>query len=92
MPISPSTSPTPTSNACSRLPRYVLKAGQVVVDDTELRAAPEGHTLHVAPDFDPAIVPDIAASFDRWASFQFANFPVSDDDTSPAQVVKGPPS
>ena len=35
------------------LPRYLIKAGEVVLDDGELRAWPEGRTLHVAPEVDP---------------------------------------
>jgi formylmethanofuran dehydrogenase subunit A len=35
------------------LPWYVVKAGEVVVDDGELRAAPPGATLLVAPEVDP---------------------------------------
>lgn len=62
------------------LPRYLIKSGQVVLDDGELRRVPEGHALHVAPEFDPAVVPDIAAWFARDSSIQFANYPVSDDD------------
>ncbi len=46
------------------LPRYVLKAGAVVLDDGDLRQAPAGRTLHVGTEYDPAIVPDIAEWFD----------------------------
>ena len=31
------------------LPRYVIKAGEIVLDDGELRAAPDGQTLHGRP-------------------------------------------
>ena len=57
------------------LPRYVIKAGEVVVDDGDLRAAPGGRTLHVAPDFDPGILPEIEAVVRARLSIQFANFP-----------------
>lgn len=69
------------------LPRYVLKAGVVVVDDTELREAPEGATLHVEPGYDQAVVPTVSDWFDRWSSIRFANFPVRPEDVSHAQVV-----
>ncbi len=56
------------------LPRWVLKAGQVIVDDAELRAAPIGPTLHTAPTYDEAVVPAIREWFDRESSIRFANF------------------
>ena len=34
------------------LPRYVIKAGQVLIDEGELREPTVGKTLHVAPDYD----------------------------------------
>src|SRR6188472_2349190 len=39
------------------LPRYVLKAGVVVIDDGELRATPTGRVHWSAPGHDEAIVP-----------------------------------
>ena len=47
------------------LPRYVIKGGEVVVDDGELRSSAVGRTLHVAPGYDPAIVPEIEDWFER---------------------------
>jgi formylmethanofuran dehydrogenase subunit A len=67
------------------LPRYVLKGGEVVLDDGDIRSSPEGRTLHVAPEFDPGVIPDIAAWFSRHASIQFANYPVG------PEVVAGAP-
>ena len=34
-------------------PRYLIKAGQIVLDDGDLRSAPEGRSLHVAPEYRP---------------------------------------
>lgn len=62
------------------LPRYVLKRGDVVLDDGELRPSPEGHTLSSKPGFDPAILPDIKSWFDSNASIRFANFAVAEPD------------
>jgi formylmethanofuran dehydrogenase subunit A len=58
------------------LPRYVIKAGEVVVDEGEIRAAPAGATLHTAPQFDPAIVPEIRGWFERESSIAVAHFGV----------------
>src|SRR5262249_40545310 len=60
------------------LSRYVIKGGEVVVDGGELRAVPEGRTLHVAPEYDGAVLPDIEGWFSRYASIRFANYPVTD--------------
>ncbi len=64
------------------MPRYVMKSGRIVIDDGDLREAPEGHALHVAPEYDPAIESDIASWFARYASIQFANYPVTEADVS----------
>jgi formylmethanofuran dehydrogenase subunit A len=61
------------------LPRWVIKAGTIVLDDGELRPAPEGLTLHVAPEYDPGVMPDIESWFSRFSSIQFANFGVAQD-------------
>ncbi len=64
------------------LPRWVIKGGEVVVENGELRLAPEGRTLCIAPGYDEAIVPEIRSWFERWASIRFANFPMTDADAS----------
>jgi formylmethanofuran dehydrogenase subunit A len=71
------------------LPRYVLKAGTIVLDDGELRTAPEGRALHVAPEYDADVLPDIEAWFSRSASIQFANYPVTEADVAnPLEVAQ----
>ena len=60
-----------------QLPRYVLKAGRVVVEDGELREAPDGNTLFVAPEYDPAVEKPIADWFQQYYSVQMRNYPVS---------------
>jgi formylmethanofuran dehydrogenase subunit A len=65
------------------LPRYLIKAGEVVLDDGELRQTPNGRTVHNAPEFDPVIVPEIEARFSRDHSIQFSNYAVSDEDLIP---------
>ena len=47
------------------LPRYVVRAGEVVVEDGEIRATPNGRLLHVAPSFDEGVVPHIREWFER---------------------------
>jgi formylmethanofuran dehydrogenase subunit A len=63
-------------------PRYVIKAGEVVVDDGELRSAALGRTLHVDPGYDEAVVPRLREWFERDATIQFANYPVAPEEVA----------
>jgi formylmethanofuran dehydrogenase subunit A len=56
------------------MPRYVLKAGEVLIDDGDLRASPMGRTLHTTPEYDEGVVPSIREWFEGEASIRFANF------------------
>jgi formylmethanofuran dehydrogenase subunit A len=58
------------------LPRYVIHAGEVVVEGGEIRRHSEGKLLHVAPGYDEACMPDIQAWFEQNYSIQFRNYPV----------------
>jgi formylmethanofuran dehydrogenase subunit A len=58
------------------LPRVVIKSGSVIVENGEIRNNAEGSTLHVAPEFDTAALPDIKAWFEEHYTIQFANYPV----------------
>jgi formylmethanofuran dehydrogenase subunit A len=59
-------------------PRYVIKAGEVIVEDGEIRQESFGRTLHVAPPFDAAVLPDIKNWFEANYTIQFANYPVDE--------------
>ncbi len=61
------------------LPRFVIKSGEVLIDDGELRATPHGRTLHVAPQYDRQIETDLAQWFEQYYSLQLRNYPVSDE-------------
>jgi formylmethanofuran dehydrogenase subunit A len=71
-------------------PRYLIKAGQIVLDDGDLRSAPEGRSLHVAPEYDPDVVPEIEQWFARHYSIQFANYPVGDPDVANPTAIPFP--
>ncbi len=59
------------------LPRWVVKAGVVVVDDAELKVAPEGRTLHTSAHFDPSVESAVASWLERDATVRPANWKVS---------------
>src|SRR5262249_52553670 len=62
--------------AMFELPRYVLKAGEVIVEQGEVRRDVYGKTLHVEPGYDEGVVPDIRKWFEAYYTIQFANYPV----------------
>jgi formylmethanofuran dehydrogenase subunit A len=57
-------------------PRYVIKDGQPVVEDGELRAVGPGRLLRVGADYDQSIEPTLEALFADRYSVQFASYPV----------------
>ncbi len=69
------------------LPRFVIKAGQVIVEQGEIREPTFGKTLHVAPEYDAGIEPDIAEWFEKYYSVRFRNYPVSTDYMPAAEKV-----
>ncbi len=73
------------------MPRYVIQGGQIVIEDTELRTAPEGRTLHVVPDYDKDRETDIGQWFEKYYSIRFRNYPVSSDYMhAPQQIACAP--
>ena len=61
------------------LPRYVIRRGEIVVDDGELRIDTEGRLLHIAPAFDEECVPHIQDWFEKNYTIRFRNYPVTDE-------------
>jgi formylmethanofuran dehydrogenase subunit A len=68
--------PGADKRAMFELPRYVLKAGEVIVEQGEVRKDVYGKTLHVAPGYDEGVLPDIRKWFEAYYTIQFANYPV----------------
>jgi formylmethanofuran dehydrogenase subunit A len=57
-------------------PRYVIKAGEMVVDDGQLRRAPAGRRLRLQPEYDDALLPDLRRHFEAYSTISFENYPV----------------
>lgn len=72
-------------------PRYVLKAGIMVVEDGELRRAPTGRRLRLRPGYDDAMLPDLRRYFDAYSTVAFENYPVQGirDDPLPLRPESG---
>jgi formylmethanofuran dehydrogenase subunit A len=60
------------------LPRYVISAGRVVVEDGEIRSSDEGKLLHIAPRYDEGELPHIRKWFEECYTVQFRNYPVDE--------------
>jgi len=67
-----------SSNAAEMFatPRYVIKGGTLVVEEGQLRRAPQGSRLHVSPGYDRAVERDLKKYFDENVSIAFENYPV----------------
>jgi formylmethanofuran dehydrogenase subunit A len=80
-------SPHDNKQQMFEMPKYVLKAGEILIDDGELRGSPLGKTLHVAPPYDLARMPHIEDWFDESYSIRFRNYAVTDEYLHAAEVV-----
>lgn len=58
------------------LPRLVIKSGRVIVEQGEIRDPLIGKTLHVEPDYDRGVEPDIKEWFEKYYSIRWRNYPV----------------
>ena len=67
-------------------PRYVVKGGVLVVEEGQLRRAPAGRRLRLAPGYDDAVVPALRRHFDRYSTVAFDNYPVRDLPGDPLTV------
>ncbi len=69
------------------LPRYVIHAGEVIVEDGEIRSTANGRLFHVAPGYDESAVDHIRGWFERSYTIQFGNYPVDDRYLDEHEVV-----
>jgi formylmethanofuran dehydrogenase subunit A len=57
-------------------PRYVIKEGEILVEEGHIRQETYGRTLFVSPNYDPSIEKDIRDYFEKYYTVQFENYPV----------------
>ena len=57
-------------------PRYVIKGGEIVIDDGEIRETPEGREFLVKPSYDPNTDDFIRPLFEDCYTMSFENYPV----------------
>jgi formylmethanofuran dehydrogenase subunit A len=68
-------------------PRWVIKGGEVVVEDGEIRASVEGRKYFVQPEFDPAIEHGLAPLFAQYYTVSLENYPVPAERLGPSEGV-----
>jgi len=59
-------------------PRYVIKNGNLIIEDNEFRQDLEGKILYIQPEYEKNIEETIKPFFEDNYSVQFENYPVSD--------------
>jgi formylmethanofuran dehydrogenase subunit A len=69
------------------LPRFVIKAGRVLVENGEIRDEFFGRTLHVAPEYDRDVEKDIREWFEGAYSIRWRNYPVEESNIRESEVI-----
>jgi formylmethanofuran dehydrogenase subunit A len=67
--------------------RYVIKNGELFIDNHEFCNDMDGRILHVAPDYDKAIENKIRPFFEDYYTIQFDNYAVADEYLGDAQII-----
>lgn len=80
-------SPHENKEIMFEMPRYVIKSGEILIDECELKQQTFGKTFNVAPAYDVEVEADIADWFEQYYSVQFRNYPVSDDYVHDSELV-----
>jgi formylmethanofuran dehydrogenase subunit A len=57
-------------------PRYVIKGGEVVIEEGEIRKTVEGKGIVVRPVYDPKVEDYIRPLFQQYYTMSFDNYPV----------------
>jgi formylmethanofuran dehydrogenase subunit A len=66
----------PDGELVFRYPRYVIKAGEVVVEEGEIRNVNEGREFVIRPAYDGAIEDYLRPLFQQYYTMSFENYPV----------------
>ncbi|MCI0381135.1 MAG: formylmethanofuran dehydrogenase subunit A [Gemmataceae bacterium] len=66
----------PDGELMFRYPRYVIKAGEVVVEEGDIRAGHDGREFVVKPAFDEKIEEFLRPVFQQYYTMSFDNYPV----------------
>ena len=67
-------------------PRYVIKGGEVVIEEGELRQSVNGHSIAVRPAYDESIEEFLRPEFQKLYTMSFDNYPVDAERVHGLQV------
>ena len=67
--------------------RYVIKGGELFINNHEFCSDHEGRILHVAPQYDKAIETKIRPFFEDYYTIQLDNYAVDDDYVQGAEII-----
>jgi formylmethanofuran dehydrogenase subunit A len=73
--------------AMFELPRYVFKAGELVVEQGEVRDVPFGPALVTRPEYDDGVLPHVRDWFESEYTVAFDNYAVGDEYTTHGETV-----
>ncbi len=68
-------------------PRYVIKSGNLIIDNHEFCADFSGRILHIEPKYDETIVPSVRQFFESYYSIEFDNYAVNDSYLHDHEIV-----
>lgn len=72
-------------------PRYVIKGGEVIIEEGELRHVIDGHQFAVHPTYDTKIEDYLRPVFQQYYTMSFDNYPVEPERVHGLQVVERAP-
>lgn len=67
--------------------RYVIKSGELFINNHEFCSDLDGRIMHVAPEYDKAIEDKIRPFFEDYYTIQFDNYAVDDDYVHGAEII-----
>jgi formylmethanofuran dehydrogenase subunit A len=76
----------PDGELMFRYPRYVIKAGEIVVEEGDVKAHGDGRAFVIHPNCDPAIEAYLRPLFQQYYTMSFDNYPVELDRIEHAEV------
>jgi formylmethanofuran dehydrogenase subunit A len=78
----------PRGEALFKTPRYVIKGGEVVIEEGQVRAMTEGREFVVRPAFDAQIEDYLRPLFQQVYTMSFDNYPVEAERVHGMQVAE----
>ena len=72
-----------------KVPRYVIKGGEIVVEEGDIRQMPEGREFLVQPAYDEKIEDYLRPLFQQVYTMSFDNYPVEMERIAKPEVVSG---